>query len=173
MHRESGCGGGVGSDKVTSGVRQSDQYSHRWNFWQKCSFPFLSVSVGCMMFLFLGFPLRTTMLRRWGPRQCKATCVLRQLLFQQLCRTKSQRRCPEKQLLRNNSDARQSIQLWEPSSTSLLLVSPWLFMHFSLTTQMQDNPSSFEIPAPPPSWSLLGSAISFPVPPVSSLASWF
>ena len=33
---------------------------------------------------------RTTMLRRWGPRQCEATCVLRQLLFQQLCGTVSQ-----------------------------------------------------------------------------------
>ena len=32
----------------------------------------------------------------------------------------------EKQLLRNNSAARQSIQLWELSSTSLLLISPGL-----------------------------------------------
>ena len=125
MHTESGWGVGVGG-----GVRQNDQYSHRWNFWQKCSFPFLSVSIGCMMFLFLGFPLRTTMLRRWGPRQCKAACVLGQLLFQQLCRTKSQRQCPETQLPRNNSDARQSIQLWGPSSTSLL-IAPGLCHSFS------------------------------------------
>ena len=30
---------------------------------------------------------RTTTLRRWGPRQCEATCVLRNLLFPQLCGT--------------------------------------------------------------------------------------
>ena len=54
---------------------------------------------------------RTTMLRRWVPRQCEATCVLRNLLFQQLCGTKKpQRQYPKKQLLRNNSAARQSIQ---------------------------------------------------------------
>ena len=32
---------------------------------------------------------------------------------------KSQRQCPKKQLLKNNSAARQTIQLGEPSSTSL------------------------------------------------------
>ena len=50
------------------------------------------------------------MLRRWGPRQCEATCVLRTLLFQQRCRTKPQSHRPKTQLLRNNSAARQSIQ---------------------------------------------------------------
>ena len=33
-------------------------------------------------------------LRRWGPRQSEATCVLRCLLFQELCRAESQRPCP-------------------------------------------------------------------------------
>ena len=34
---------------------------------------------------------QNNMLRRWGPRQCEAACVLRSLLFHQLCGTKSQR----------------------------------------------------------------------------------
>ena len=69
------------------------------------------------------------MLRRWGPRQCQATCVPLNLLFRQLCRTKSQRQCPKKQLLRNNPAARQSIRLWKPSSTSLFFVfSPGLII---------------------------------------------
>ena len=38
---------------------------------------------------------RTTRLKRWGPRQYEATCVFRNLLFQQ-----SQRRSPRDQLLR-------------------------------------------------------------------------
>ena len=47
----------------------------------------------------------------------------------------------KKQLLKINSAARRSIQLWEPSSTSLLFVSP-------------------SLPAPPPcSWSLLVSQL--------------
>ena len=32
---------------------------------------------------------------------------------------------PEKQLLRKNFAARQSLQLWKPNSTSLLFVCPW------------------------------------------------
>ena len=39
--------------------------------------------------------------------------------------------------------ARQSIHLWQPSSTSLLFISPGLWQ--------QDNPSSYDSPAPPPS----------------------
>ena len=56
----------------------------------------------------------------------KATCALRNLFFQQPCRTKPQRQC-----LKSNC--------WG-------------------TTQQQDNPFSYESPAPPPSSSpLLGS----------------
>ena len=52
------------------------------------------------------------------------------------------------------STARQKIQLWEPSFTTLFLISPGF-------RQQQDNPSSYENPAPQPcSWSLLGSVSS-------------
>ena len=57
------------------------------------------------------------------------------------------------------SEARQSNQLWEPSSTSLLLISPGL-------CQKQDNPTSYESPAlSPSSWSLLGSVSSKTIQP--------
>ena len=40
------------------------------------------------------------MLRRWGPRQCElTTCLVRNLLFQQLCGTESQRLIRKDQLL--------------------------------------------------------------------------
>ena len=59
-------------------------------------------------------------------------------------RNKVTKTVSEKQLLGNNSAARDSIQLWEPSSTSFLLISPGL-------CQQQETPSSYESPAPPPS----------------------
>ena len=52
------------------------------------------------------------------------------------------------------SPARQAIQQWQPSSTSLLWIAPAL-------CQQQDNPSSYESPAPPScSWPLLVSVSS-------------
>ena len=47
------------------------------------------------------------MLRKWRPRQCEAACVLRNLLFQQLCGTGSQRQSPKDQLL--EPEARDSL----------------------------------------------------------------
>ena len=72
---------------------------------------------------------RTTMLRRWGPRQCEATCVLRSLLFQQLCGTKSQRQCPKSSCWgttqqQDNPSCYERIGCY---STSLLLNSPGLY----------------------------------------------
>ena len=65
----------------------------------------------------------------------------------------------KKQLLRSNSAARESIQLREPSSTSLLLTSDSV-QKATVEEQLskQENPSSYASPAPPPSSSsLLGS----------------
>ena len=56
-------------------------------------------------------PPSESMLRRWGPGQRQASCVLRNLPLQQLCGTKLQRQSPNDQLLRNNSAARQSIEV--------------------------------------------------------------
>ena len=45
-------------------------------------------------------PPEQQMLRWWGHQQCKATCVLSDLLFQQLCRTESQKQSADNQLLK-------------------------------------------------------------------------
>ena len=49
---------------------------------------------------------------------------------------------PKDQLLRNNSAARQSIQLCESSSTSLLLISPGLCQHAARQSVQLREPSS-------------------------------
>ena len=61
------------------------------------------------------------MLRKRGPCQSEAIFVLRNMLFQQLCGTKSQ----------TDKDSVRKSNCWG-------------------TAQQQDNPSSYESPAPPP-----------------------
>ena len=72
-------------------------------------------------------------------QQCQGGGEVRSwLLFQQLCGIRSQRQCPRR-------------NCWG-------------------TTQRQDNPPSYESPAPPPcSWSLLGSVIQLREPSSTSL----
>ena len=74
---------------------------------------------------------KTTRLKRWGPRQCEATCVFRNLLFQQLCLTESQRRSPRDQLLR--PEAKDSPIHYEspappPSSDHSWVLVTWKFL---------------------------------------------
>ena len=49
------------------------------------------------------------MLRRWGPGQYEAFCVLLDLLFQQLCGTESQRQSPKDQLLERVHDIYEGV----------------------------------------------------------------
>ena len=66
---------------------------------------------------------RTAMLRKWGPRQGKATSVLHQSPFQQLCGTKSHRQCPKsncrEQLSKQENPSGYESPAPPPSSSSL------------------------------------------------------
>ena len=64
---------------------------------------------------------RTTMLRRWRSTLCTSLTAVSTAALSNATKPVS-----EKQLLRNNSAARRSTKLREPSSTSLLLNSPGL-----------------------------------------------
>ena len=67
------------------------------------------------------------MLKRRGPCQCQYTLLT--AVWNKVTKAAS-----EKQLLRNASAARRSTQLWEPSSTSLLFISPGLCTKIFLKT---------------------------------------
>ena len=75
------------------------------------------------------------MLKRWGLRQCELSNLCTALTaVSTAARSKVTKTVPEKQLLRNNFAARQSILLWESSSTSLLFISPGLSWEPSSTS---------------------------------------
>ena len=63
--------------------------------------------------------LKKQQLRNSCAEQIPKTVSEKATVEEQLCRTKSQRQCLKKQQLRNSSATRQSVQLWQPSSTAL------------------------------------------------------
>ena len=79
----------------------------------------------------------TTMLRQWGPRQCAATSVLRSCCFN-WCAEQTQGQYP---LLRCwGITETKEVQLSEPSSTSLLLISSGLSWGSSTTSLLLISP---------------------------------
>ena len=92
----------------------------------------------------------------WEASSTSLLCHVREAIVEEQLNSKTNRpvrraqlhlpTVSEKQLLRNNSTARQTVQLGEPSSTSLLCPRSNCWG----TTQQQDSASSYERPAPPP-----------------------